>query len=652
MKRGSSVLFLLFALAAAAQTAPKSERLTDLSVDDLLNVQVTSVARRGQKLSETTAAVYVITQEDIRRSGATTIPDLLRMVPGFAVAQVNGNIWAVTARGFNGRTSNKVLILIDGRSADSQIYYGIEWNTIDFFLEDIDRIEVTRGPGGTLWGPNAMNGVINIITKHAVDTQGAMGYASHGVEAGPSAGARYGGHFGTTGYYRAYAKKFDRPSTSDDPGQPFHDRWSMLRSGFRADWTTRFGAMNVQGNIFSGESAETTNLPTADLPFGGDHPLNFDLGGHDIMFRWVSTQSQRSETMLVASLDVMQRASDVTSDRMRNFDLDFQHHLTRGRHDGTWGVELRSIAFRSDPSTIIHLSRTRDADMLLSAYVQDEITLTPSVRITAGTKVVRDPVSSLQWQPSLRALWLPGANQSVWGAITRSVRIPSQFERFSQSEVGAAIGEHGQATNIVLLGDRELEPERQWSYEIGYRARLAAGVTFDLTAYKNALQRVITVESNDSPGVVNGQTVIPAYFRNDFNGTTSGAEALLTLRPIARWDVSVGYSFWHRHLQYEDDYETIDVPLHQAQLQSYFTITPRLEADAFVYYVGAMHERGVPGYTRVDARLAWQATPHVELSFVGRNLTDKQHVEFAGLAENPAITPVKRSLIGAITWRY
>src|SRR5438552_338544 len=386
------ILVALVAASADAQTPPKSGELTDLSVDDLLNVEVTTVARRGQKLAETSAATFVITQEDIRRSGATSIPDLLRMVPGFDVSQINSNIWAVSARGFNGRASNKVLVLIDGRSVYSDVFFGIDWSTIDAFFEDIERIEVTRGPGGTLWGANAMNGIVNIVTKHPVDTQGTVAYASHGSGEGPSAGARYGGRFGSTGHYRAYVKGFDRPETVDLHHE-FDDQWSMLRGGFRAEWMTRLGSLNLQGDGYRGTTEETTDLPNAQYPFGQKRDNLAHRAGHNLLLRWTMTQSVRSETTLQASFDFIRDGNMVANERRRNVDVDFQHHLMLGtRNDATWGAELRSTTFVTGGSRdIIQLTRSHDSDTLVTAFVQDQLTLTPHLRLTAGTKVVGDP---------------------------------------------------------------------------------------------------------------------------------------------------------------------------------------------------------------------------------------------------------------------
>jgi len=655
MKHYIRVALLLAAVSAAAQTTPKNEELTSLSVDDLLNVEVTSVARRGQKLSETTAATFVLTQEDIRRTGATSIPELLRMVPGFNVAQINANIWAVSARGFNGRAADKILILIDGRSAHSQVFFGVDWNTIDFFLEDVERIEVTRGPGGTLWGANAMNGVINIVTKHAVDTQGILAVASHGTSDGPSGALRYGGRFGATGYYRAFFKTFDRPTTKDALHQSFNDAWSMSRGGFRAEWATRFGAMNFETDTYSGSASETTTLPNADFPLGGAREVRASRSGHDMMFRWKATQSRSSETTLQASYDFNRTESQIVDERRYDIDLDFQHHLLAGtRHDITWGLEGRRAGITSGSDSIIHLGRKHDADTLVTGFIQDEITIAPKLRITAGTKIVHDPLSGTQWQPTIRGLWLPLPNQAVWAAVTRAVRLPSQLQRFSESTIGAATLPDGETIHVVLLGNRELKPETQTSFEIGYRIHPARAVAVDVTAYVNSINGIIAEEQQAQPRPGDdGQLIIPLKFENDPHGHTAGMEAFVTIRPRPGWDLSAGYALWlYRMSDDDDDFGNLVSPKHQFQLRSFLTLTSRLELDSTIYFAGAMPERHVKRYVRTDMRLGWQASPHLELSVIGRNLTDNHHIEIDGIIEQPTLAPVMRSVAATATWRF
>jgi iron complex outermembrane receptor protein len=655
MKHFKVVLFLAVMVAASAdaQTTPKSGELTDLSVDDLLNVEVTTVARRGQKLVETTAATFVISQEDIRRSGATSIPDLLRMVPGFDVSEINSNIWAVSARGFNGRGSNKVLVLIDGRSVYSEVFFGIDWRTIDAFFEDIDRIEVTRGPGGTLWGANAINGIVNIITKHPVDTQGTVAYASHGSGEGPSVGARYGGRFGSTGHYRAYVKGFDRPQTIDSLRHGFNDNWSMMRGGFRAEWMTRLGSLNLQGDGYRGTTDETSKLPNEQFPLGQKHDDQTHLGGHNLLLRWTMTQSVRSETSLQASLDFARSDNMVTNERRRNIDVDFQHHLMLGtRNHATWGAELRSTTFvTGGPRDIIQLSRSHDTDNLFTAFIQDELTLTPQLRITAGTKVVRDPILGLQWQPSVRALWMPRPDQTVWAAVTRAVRLPSQFERFSTSEVAAFPGRDGQPVKIVLYGDRNLKAESATSYEAGYRLRPARNVSIDVTAYINSLHQFIASSVTDPTPEQKSMSILPLVFENDVSGRTKGVEALVTWRPTAQWDLSAGYASWSPAVK-GDDFSDLDAPHHQAQLRSFYTVTSRLEFDAALYFTGWIPAQHVRRYLRTDARIAWQVLPSLEVSVIGRNLTDDAHTEFNGKIESGAQAPTRRTISGMVTWRY
>src|ERR1700738_1783479 len=322
--RLSSLLAL--SLMGATLHAQEKPDLASLSVDDLMNIEVTSVALKAQKGSDTAAAVFVITQDDIRRSAATSIPEILRMVPGLDVARINGNVWAISARGSNGQFANKLLVMIDGRSVYTPLFSGFYWDVQDTLLEDVDRIEVIRGPGGTLWGANAVNGIINIITKHAIDTQGTLLTGSGGSADGASGAGRYGGSFGHNGYYRAYGKSFNHP-TSIGGANPTHDALSVGRAGFRADWASLSGdSFTAQGDIYRGR-AGTIGILVDPADSTEDRAELSHIAGQDLQFRWTSTQSSRSDTTLQAYYDYTARSDPNLVLGRRTFDLDFEHHL-------------------------------------------------------------------------------------------------------------------------------------------------------------------------------------------------------------------------------------------------------------------------------------------------------------------------------------
>jgi iron complex outermembrane receptor protein len=646
---------LLGAAVASNALAQSNDELSNLSVEDLMKVEVTSVARRGQRLSETAAATFVISEEDIHRSGATSIPDLLRMVPGFDVAQINRNLWAVSARGFNGRWSNKLLVLIDGRTVYSELFGGVRWDVQDLPLDDIERIEVTRGPGGTLSGANAVNGIVNIVTKHPVDTHGLLASVSHGDSSGPSASVRYGGRFGTTGHFRATVKGFDVPATLHTDGSAGgNDDWQMLHGAFRAEWTTRYGSMNVQGDVYRGRSGETIDFPTAAEPSGwiGSDPNH--TSGHNLLFRWSSTQSPHSETTLTAYYDEALRNQWEANQRQRTFDVDFAHHVTAGRHNVMWGLQARSVSFRwNTPSGDVFLPS--DSTHFFSAFVQDEIRLTSSLRLIAGSKLLRDDHLN-EAQPSIRALWMLKDDQVIWAAATRSVRLPSETERDVFLRLGAVPTAGGGSLMTAALGNPDLRAEYVHSIEIGYRGVLTSFASLDITAYRNELNDLTTIEP---AGVTtrNGEAILPLVYANAISGTTRGLEASLMLRPAGRWDLAFGFTHFGLGVidrvdgDPSDELGYYDAPHRQYSVRSFFTVSPRLEIDGSAYYVGSVSSQDLPRYVRLDARVAWQARPGLELSVSGRNLAGGSHLEFRGFAENAALTPASRTIAGMILWR-
>ncbi len=652
---GRVAVAALFGLAAAGNLgAQTNDELANLSVDDLMKVEVTSVARRGQRLSETPAATFVITQEDIVRSGASSIPDLLRMVPGFDVAQVSRNLWAVSARGFNGRWSNKLLVMIDGRTVYTELFGGVRWDVQDVALEDIDRIEVTRGPGGTLWGANAVNGIVNIITRHPVDTQGILATVSSG-EAGPAASVRYGGRFGSTGHFRASLKGFDVPATSRAEGVPGgNDNWRMLHGTFRTEWTTRHGILNLQGDAYRGTTGETIDYPTTAEPYGWLHSDPNRTNGSNLLFRWSSTQSAQSETTLVAYFDQASRNQWEANQRQRTFDLDFDHHITLGRHNATWGLQARSTSWRwSSPSGDVIIPN--GSQYLLSAFVQDEVRLSSHLRLIGGSKFLHDSHLN-EVQPSLRALWSFDDEHVVWAAATHSVRLPSETEYNAVIRLGGVPTPAGDVM-VTFLGNPELHAEFTHSFEIGYRGVINRFASIDVTAYHNALDELTTPE----PGAVairNGEVILPMTYANAIAGTTRGVEVSLMMRPSSRWDLALGYTHFGLGVvdrvdgDPSDELVYFDAPHQQFSARSFLTLSPRLEVDASAYFVGAVASQNVPRYVHLDARIAWQVMPGVELTVSGRNLVDSRHIEFQGLAENAALTPASRTIAGTILWRH
>jgi iron complex outermembrane receptor protein len=641
-------------LVGGSLQAQEKLDLASLSVDDLMNVEVTSVSRKGQKLSDTAAAVFVITQDDIRRSGATSIPEILRIVPGLDVARVNGNVWAISARGSSGQFANKLLVMIDGRSVYTPLFSGVFWDAQDTLLEDIDRIEVIRGPGGTLWGANAVNGIINIITKHAIETQGTLVSIGGGSVEGSAASARYGGAFGRHGNYRIFGKTFDRPSSAGS-GRT-NDDWYSGRAGFRADWASRSGDnFTAQGDVYRNTVSTLGLLDPTSAPV--DRETINHVSAEIFRFRWTSIQSSRSDTTLQASYDHAGRSMPSFTYGRRTLDIDFQHHLKVGTwNDAVWGAAYRVVKDHADGGSVLKLVRGSPSEALMSAFFQDEIQVTRRLRATIGTKAVYETGTEAFFQPTLRLLFKASDRQTIWAAATSAVRLPSEIEEDARVNVGAFPDGTAAGGLIVLTGNPDLKAERVQSFEIGYRTQLAANATFDATAFHNRLRDIVHSAPSAPIRDSSGHTVIPINFSNDIKGHAEGLEFLLADSLSPRWNVSLGYAFFRGRSIVEGDpnsrHADVSSPQHQLQLRSFLQLPRQLELDSAAYYVGALGPDIRP-YLRLDAQLIWRTANRWELSLFGQNLLQARHSEFAGTnGENELATPVRRAVSGKITWRF
>jgi iron complex outermembrane receptor protein len=651
-----AIIALLLTLIGGAAHGQESPDLTSLSVDDLMNVEVTSVSRKGQKLSDTAAAVFVITQDDIRRSGATSIPEILRIVPGLDVARINGNIWAISARGSNGRFANKLLVMIDGRTVYTPLFSGVFWDVQDTLLEDVDRIEVIRGPGGTLWGANAVNGVINIITKHAIETQGALVSVGAGAAEGPSAAGRYGGALGHNGYYRVFGKSLDRPASVGGVNRT-QDAWALRRAGFRADWAARGGDnFTAQGDIYRGAEATIGPVDPGN-PFAGRSILD-RVAGSDLQFRWTAVQSSRSDTTLQAVVGYSARSQSILELRQRTLDIDFQHHLKVGsRNDTVWGAGYRSSSDRAD-GTAGKLVRDSNGASIASAFVQDEIEVARRFHVTIGTKVQYDLVSHIQWQPTLRLLFKASERQTIWAAATSAIRTPSVSELYSKVFVGVFPDGTGNAALVAYTGNPRLRPERIEAYEAGYRWQATPNIAFDATAFHNRMRSLVASEAALPIIDSSGRTIIPVTAENSVKARANGAELLLTDSITPKWNVALGYSLFQisatddEGLGSSSEIGKPSAPRHQLQLRSFIQLPRQLELDLSAYYVGRIGSE-VPAYVRLDAQFSWHPARRWELSISGQNLLHARHAEFVGDDfESELATKVQRTVNGKITWRY
>jgi iron complex outermembrane receptor protein len=630
-----------------------------------MDIEVTSVSKKEEKLFQTAAAVFVITQEDIRRSGLTSIPELLRLAPGVEVARIDGTKWAVSARGFNGRLANKLLVLIDGRSVYSPETSGVYWEVQDLLLEDIERIEVVRGPGGTLWGANAVNGVINIITKRARETRGGVVAAAVGTEE-RGVGFRYGAGLGANASYRLFGKYFNRSQMVDLAGRGANDGQQLERGGGRAEWQlTERDELTLEGDMFHTNLRENSTGVSPANPFAPLANRNVEFSGGHVMGRWERTSSTGSSMALQAYYDRFSRKLFDFANNVNTFDIDFQHHTALGhRQDLVWGLGYRRISqeAKNDSSSTIQFNPKAKTVQLFSGFAQDDITVVKDrLQLIVGIKLEHNYLSGFEAQPSVRLSWTPSHTQTVWAAVSRAVRTPARSQQDIRVNFQAFPGPGGLPIIAAVFGGTNPESEILNAYELGYRTRPYRKLSLDVSTFYNAYHRLTSFE----PGLPFFETdplphlVVPSYYGNLLHGETYGLEAAFNLDINRRWKLHGSYSFLR--VQLHPDPASADTaseaaegadPRHQFQLHSSLNLGRNLDLDTAVYGVSSLRSQQVPGYIRIDSRIEWRLRENFELSGGVQNLLDKRHLEFNGNDVLVLPSQVRRSVFGKILFRF
>jgi iron complex outermembrane receptor protein len=657
---------LAMAYSCWAQAPMKAEHsqgdLTQVSIENLMDMEVTSVSKKEQKLSQVAAAIFVITQEEIRRSGATNIPDLLRMVPGLNVGQINANTWAISARGFNSQFANKLLVLIDGRAVYTPLFGSVFWDTQDVPLEDIERIEVIRGPGGAVWGANAVNGVINVITKRAADTQGVLATAVGGTQAQGFGTVQYGGKLKGDTSYRIFAKYLNNNHFADLNGQNADDGWRLLHGGFRVDAAvSKKDSLTTQGDIYTGEEGATIVHSVFSPPDNIIVERLAAVSGGNVLSRWNHVFSNRCETTFQFYFDRYRRDGPESDEDRDSFDVDFQNHIVLGsRHDLIWGAGYR----HTEDQTIGTIDQTfvppNYSGYLLNGFVQDQITLKPDrMALYVGSKFENNYFSGFEVEPSARLAWTPSNRRTFWAAISRASRTPTRRNTGLDAVLAALPG----PAEVVLVGNPNIKSEHVIAYETGYRAQPTDRISVDLTIFLNDYRGLESEESllpffdsNSAPAVL----VHPISLGNKMYGTTEGVEASVKWKATNRLTLSPGYSFLQMHLHTEStSLDTTSVadaqgsnPRHQAQLRSHFELSSNLAWDASAYFVGRLPAQLVASYTRLDTQFTWRLAERMELSLVGQNLLTDHHTEFNDGLQLVNSSQVKRSAFAKITWQF
>jgi len=616
----------------AQQPDSAAQALKRLSIEQLMNLEVTSVSKRPERLAQTASAIQVITQEDIRSSGASSLPEALRLASNLQVAQLDSRQWAISARGFNSTSANKLLVLIDGRTVYTPLFSGVFWDVQQVTLADIDRIEVISGPGATLWGANAVNGVINVITKDAKDTPGVALSGGGGTELRGFGTARYGGQVGSAARYRIYATRFARDPSALPSGQDAVDDWHLGQGGFRADWdASTISHVTLQSDLYDGRIGQ---------PSAGD----ITVSGGNVMAKWSRTISETSG--LTAQLYYDRTNRDIPGtfgEDLDTYDVDLQHQTRLGaRHDLVWGLGYRLINDRITNTPALAFLPAHVARQWFTGFVQDEIALVPDrLHLALGTKIEHNDYTGFEIQPSGRVNWTLSPAATLWAAVSRAVRTPSRVDR----ELYAP----GQPP-YFLAGGPGFHSEEELAYELGYRHQRGSFALSVATFYS----RYHGLRSLEQ---VNPPAATPIVIANGQDGESYGAELTAAYVVTSRWRVRAGYTELRVHVwpnpgstDTSRGLTESQAPDRQLFVHSSADLPAHLRLDVGLRAIGEIARAQVPSYEELNARLTWQPTAKLDLSIVGQNLLNPRHIEFG--APGATRREIERGVYGLVEWHF
>lgn len=627
-----------------------------------MNESITSVAKKEQRMADAAAAVYVLTAEDILRAGHTSIPEALRMVPGLSVARLTSHDWVITARGSAAQYAGKLLVLIDGRTVYNPFFSGVFWDSQDLLLEDLDRIEVIRGPGAALWGANAVNGVINIITRGAKDTQGGLVTTGGGSDE-RHGGLRYGGVAGSA-YYRTYLKYDDHSDFVDASGEERGDAWQTWRGGFRTDWdASSTDQFTLQGDIYGATLRSRDTVTSLTPPYTQPVAKDTDSSGANILGRWHHRLGEQSRWSLQAYYDRTDRRDVIWGIKRDTFDIEFQHELgLTSRQSVVYGAGYRFTHADYQDSFFLNYTHDHETGSLFNVFVQDDITLADdALRLTLGSKFEKTQFSGFEFQPNVRLLWTPDHSHSVWGGVSRAVRTPNFSETGMRINYSVFDPDGPGPTPprvISLLPNGDLESETLVAYELGYRMQANPSFYLDVATYYNSYDELVVSES---AGAVFETDPSPPHLAivsrraNKMEGDTYGVEVAPTWQVSERWKLAASYTWLQMNLHSAAvagaaEEEEGDSPRHQFHLRSFMQWPHNLTFDTALYYVDNLPNQQIASYVRLDARLGWNPTKALGLSIGATNLLDARHAEFRSFEQSPA--EAQRSFYGKLTWRF
>lgn len=666
VKRISFCCAILSMLSTYPVAAEIAAEVTGLSIEQLMEQTVTTVSKTDQAFADSAAAVFVISEDDIRRSAASSVPELLRHVPGIHVAQIDASKWAITARGFNGRFANKLLVLVDGRAVYTTSFSGVYWETQDLLLEDIERIEVIRGPGASIWGANAVNGVINIITKKTEDTKQNLVSITSGNEERAIVGLRTGGDFGNWGSYRAYAKYANRDGQVSAIGEDAGDDWDFTRGGFRMDWSQdNNNAFTVQADVFDVDIEQNLSIPSSQTLIGTENIRDrSDTQGGSLVARWQRTASLASRMSAQVYLDAFDRDDAVKVEKRETIDLHFQHELALSRgHDLVWGVEYQTSKDEVGEAELVTISPAKGETNRFSAFVQDQRSLLENhLDVTLGVRLEHQTRQDWDYHPNISVMYKPHHNHRFWASVSRATRTPSRGE--THGDIRLLYAAPLQST-VVLEGSPKFEPESLVSYQLGYRTWPNRKLQLDISAFYHAYDDLIYAQPNSivAPGI------IPLGIVNGEEANARGLEFTSDWRPSGWLRLQMTYSYWDANFQvkeaFKDQPPTFQdgdkrAPNQMFSLKSSINMPMNIEMDVWTRYVDSVPDTiainpdllpDVEGYVAVDLRLGWRKNSNLEFALVGRNLNDPAHLEY--LQEIAAVpTQIQRHVFAQVKWTF
>lgn len=623
LSRSRAAAIALSLGALSFQSASPAADLAGMSFDELADIRITSVSKRDESLADAAASVFVITNDDIRRSGVTSLPEALRLAPNLHVAQINANNYVISARGFSGTSANKMLVLIDGRSVYTPLFSGVFWDVQNVMLEDVDRIEVISGPGGTLWGTNAVNGVINVITRSAANTQGGLATVGAGNRESTTA-LRYGGRMGADGSYRVYGKYGERKHTETARGSAIDDASNLAQAGFRIDWGRAGDQLMMQGNVYDGSERQPATGTTVTVGA-------IQVSGVNLLTRWERALEREGKLSLQFYYDSTKRnVPPFFNETLNIVDLQLQHALPRlGSHALVWGAEYRYGMDRVTNSPFIAFLPAHVDQRWVSLFAQDEMTLREDLRFTLGARFEKNDYTGVEFLPNARLAWKMAPDHLLWGAASRTVRAPSRLDRdvFVPDK-----------PPFLLSGGPDVRSEIANVYELGYRGQPNARLSFAATAFHADYDRLRTQERNLSPPTI--------VFANNMKGKTSGIEMWSTFQATPIWRLSAGYTVQKESLKLKagsTDQAALrsrdQDPAHKWILRSSLDLSERSDVDITVRHVAGLANPDVPSYTAVDIRYGWRPRPNLEFSVTAQNLGSKGHGEFTNVLTRSQLEP-------------